>query len=153
MKPIRFFPNVMLPFIILSTNMFHQVIVILLEDIILKMEKYPSGVTRFDFCFSTLTLKYDQAKLVEGVRGRQFVGDETMFDNGQTVAEQACFCEGECQPPGVRNLTRCRQGAPVFVSFPHFYKADPSYTAAVDGLAPNKSLHEFRITLEPVSRK
>lgn len=80
------------------------------------------------------------------------MGDATMFDNGQNVTERACFCEGECQPAGVRNLTRCRQGAPVFVSFPHFYLADPTYLSSIEGLSPNKTLHEFQLTIDPVSK-
>lgn len=50
---------------------------------------------------------------------------------------------------GVMNVSACRFGAPVFISFPHFYAADPYYLQFVDGLKPNKSKHEFHITMEP----
>lgn len=43
-----------------------------------------------------------------------------------------------------------RQGAPVVVSFPHFYQADPKYINAVDGLNPNKEEHETYLDLQPV---
>lgn len=42
-------------------------------------------------------------------------------------------------------------GAPVFLSFPHFYNADPYYVDAVEGLSPNKEEHELYIIVEPVS--
>lgn len=42
-------------------------------------------------------------------------------------------------------------GAPVVLSFPHFYFADPSYLNAVEGLHPNSSIHSFHIDVEPVS--
>ena len=41
------------------------------------------------------------------------------------------------------------KGAPIALSFPHFYQADPSYVEAVVGLKPNKSLHQFYMDVEP----
>ena len=35
------------------------------------------------------------------------------------------------------------------MSFPHFYLADPFYGEQVEGLNPQKDLHEFHIDLEP----
>lgn len=37
----------------------------------------------------------------------------------------------------------------MYVSFPHFYAADPYYLQLVDGLRPEKEKHEFQITMEP----
>lgn len=37
----------------------------------------------------------------------------------------------------------------MYMSYPHFYKADPVYLAAVEGLKPEKEKHEFFMTLEP----
>lgn len=42
-------------------------------------------------------------------------------------------------------------GAPVFVSNPHFYQADPSLLDAVEGLKPNKTLHDTFFKIQPVS--
>lgn len=41
-------------------------------------------------------------------------------------------------------------GAPVFVSNPHFYQADPSLLDAVEGLKPNKTLHDTFFKIQPV---
>lgn len=41
-------------------------------------------------------------------------------------------------------------GAPIVVSFPHFYQADPMYINAIDGLSPNKDEHETYLDLQPV---
>jgi hypothetical protein len=41
-------------------------------------------------------------------------------------------------------------GAPIVVSFPHFYQADDKYINAVDGLHPNKEEHETYLDLNPV---
>lgn len=37
------------------------------------------------------------------------------------------------------------------MSLPNFYAADPFYLNQVEGMRPKKDLHEFFITLEPVS--
>uniref|UniRef100_A0A3Q2ST58 Scavenger receptor class B, member 2a n=1 Tax=Fundulus heteroclitus TaxID=8078 RepID=A0A3Q2ST58_FUNHE len=43
------------------------------------------------------------------------------------------------------------EGAPIVVSFPHFYQADPAYINAVDGLNPNKEEHETYLDLQPTT--
>lgn len=41
-------------------------------------------------------------------------------------------------------------GAPVYISNPHFYLADPNLLEEVEGLSPNKSLHESYFKIQPV---
>ena len=41
--------------------------------------------------------------------------------------------------------------APVYLSFPHFYKADPKLLDAVEGLKPNPEIHETYFKIQPVS--
>lgn len=45
----------------------------------------------------------------------------------------------------------CSIGAPIVVSFPHFYQADEKYIEAIDGMNPNKEEHEMYLDLNPVS--
>lgn len=71
-------------------------------------------------------------------------------DDPDIVNMGNCYCNGECTPSGLINITECRFGAPVFISLPHFYKA-PSVLDQVEGLSPNERDHSFSITLEPVS--
>uniref|UniRef100_A0A1B0GM36 Uncharacterized protein n=1 Tax=Phlebotomus papatasi TaxID=29031 RepID=A0A1B0GM36_PHLPP len=52
-------------------------------------------------------------------------------------------------PSGVLNISSCRYGSPVFVSFPHFYAADPFYLDQVEGINPSKDKHQFYLTIEP----
>lgn len=61
-----------------------------------------------------------------------------------------CFCGGECVPSGTVNVSTCRFGAPGFVSFPHFFRADPAYRDNVTGMRPDPSKHDMYIILEPV---
>ncbi|XP_075225516.1 protein croquemort-like [Lycorma delicatula] len=80
--------------------------------------------------------------------GTIFAGNEAVFDNGTKYPESACYCIKDCPASGLRDISACRGGAPVFLSFPHFYLADPSYRNAVDGLKPDSEKHSFRIALE-----
>ncbi|XP_043512147.1 protein croquemort-like [Frieseomelitta varia] len=61
-----------------------------------------------------------------------------------------CFCNGKCTPAGLMNVSACRYGAPVFVSLPHFNRADPTLREHVTGLNPDEE-HDFFITLEPTT--
>lgn len=44
-------------------------------------------------------------------------------------------------------------GAPAFVSFPHFYAADPSLLSGVYGLHPEEEKHSFYMDLVPVRER
>ena len=51
------------------------------------------------------------------------------------------------------NVSSCKFNAPAFISYPHFYKADPFYLNQFDPgmFNPNADLHESHLSLEPVS--
>lgn len=51
-------------------------------------------------------------------------------------------------PRGVFSIGQCQLGAPIYASLPHFLDADEYYLEQVDGLKPNRSLHEFYIDIE-----
>lgn len=86
------------------------------------------------------------------MKGIKWSGDEYMLDNGGT--NTSCWCLASKCPdlkPGVFNASTCQFGAPAFMSYPHFYLADTSYRNGIDGMKPNKSLHQFYVSLEPSS--
>jgi len=102
-----------------------------------------------DMCRS-VTLDYEADVENFGVSSYRFAGNERVFANASDVADNWCFCpDGMCNPSGIGNASPCRFGAPAFVSFPHFYLADPIYLDGVEGLNPAKDLHQFHIDLEP----
>jgi hypothetical protein len=45
----------------------------------------------------------------------------------------------------------CLPGAPLFLSHPHFYNADPVLAEAVLGLSPNSKEHSLFLDIHPVS--
>lgn len=96
-----------------------------------------------------LNLYYSNEENIHGVKAYKYSGTERTVDNGTKYPENECFSYGDKLPSGLMNITACRFGAPVLVSFPHFYAADPYYLGLIDGLSPSKEKHEFYITLEP----
>ncbi|EDW12640.1 protein peste [Drosophila mojavensis] len=106
------------------------------------------GLFTPDMC-RTLPLDYVETVEIEGLQGYKFSGGERSVDNGTLYPENLCFCGGECVPSGVMNISSCRFGSPVFMSYPHFYNADPYYVEQVEGLQPDKKQHEFYMVVEP----
>lgn len=49
------------------------------------------------------------------------------------------------------SLSLCLVGAPLFLSHPHFYNADPVLAEAVLGLHPNPEEHSLFLDIHPVS--
>jgi len=69
----------------------------------------------------------------------------------------SCYCvDGfRCFESGVLNMAPCKvtadrpKGAPLALSYPHFYQADPKFINAVEGLVPDKERHQFYVDLSP----
>lgn len=72
-----------------------------------------------------------------------------IFLTGTLYPENKCFCGGRCVPSGVMNVSSCWFDAPVFMSYPHFYNADPYYVDALVGMQPKQEDHELYVVLEP----
>ena len=85
-----------------------------------------------------------------------------------TSKDSACFCppgEASCAPEGLFNVSACQVsaeinnitkttsptqgGAPMFLSWPHFYRADPRLREAVLGLQPREDKHQFHLDILP----
>lgn len=121
-------------------------------------EFYPPGQTKnqpISFFNGELCryfdLYFDEEKEIDGLNVYKYASTERSVGNGTEYNEYACFSSRneEDLPSGLMNVSACRFGAPVFVSLPHFYAADPYYLQLVDGLRPEKEKHEFQITMEP----
>lgn len=103
-----------------------------------------------DMC-QNVPLEYSENIIVKDIYGKTFTVGPGLLDNGTVRLENNCFCNGKCVPSGVVNVSACRYGSPAFMSLPHFHKADPYYLNQISGMKPEKQLHDFYITLEPVS--
>uniref|UniRef100_A0A7N6C3N0 Scavenger receptor class B, member 2a n=1 Tax=Anabas testudineus TaxID=64144 RepID=A0A7N6C3N0_ANATE len=105
-----------------------------------------------DLCRS-IHLAYVEDVEVKGIQAYRFAppSDVLMSPKDNPTNEGFCVPAGDCLGTGVLKVSVCREGAPIVVSFPHFYQADPMYINAVDGLSPNKEEHETYLDLQPTT--
>ncbi|XP_068268405.1 scavenger receptor class B member 1 isoform X1 [Nyctibius grandis] len=101
-----------------------------------------------DACRS-MTLVYEQSGKFEGVPTYRFVAPKTLFANGTDYPPNEGFCP--CMQSGIQNISTCRLNAPMFLSHPHFYNADPALVDAVEGLHPNKDQHALFLDVHPMT--
>ncbi|KAF5307094.1 hypothetical protein FQR65_LT07153 [Abscondita terminalis] len=116
-------------------------------------EMYPRNLKpTFIYLFSpemcrTGKLKFVQNITVKGVQGYKFSPLLEVFDNGSKLEGNRCFDNSHAS--GILNISSCKGHAPVYLSLPHFYFADPFYSNAVEGLYPDKDKHELYVGVEP----
>ncbi|KAI3372622.1 hypothetical protein L3Q82_023096 [Scortum barcoo] len=105
-----------------------------------------------DLCRS-IHLAYVEDVEVKGIQAYRFAPPSDVLMSPKDNPSNAGFCvpAGDCLGTGVLKVSVCREGAPIVVSFPHFYQADPKYINAVDGLNPNKEEHETYLDLQPTT--
>ncbi|XP_015131110.1 scavenger receptor class B member 1 isoform X2 [Gallus gallus] len=101
-----------------------------------------------DACRS-MTLVYEQSGKFKGVPTYRFVAPKTLFANGTDYPPNEGFCP--CRQSGIQNVSSCRLNAPMFISHPHFYNADPSLVDAVEGLHPSREEHALFLDVHPVT--
>ncbi|XP_064128126.1 scavenger receptor class B member 1 isoform X1 [Loxodonta africana] len=101
-----------------------------------------------DACRS-MKLVYQEAGVFEGIPIYRFVAPPTLFANGSVYPPNEGFCP--CLESGIQNVSTCRFGAPLFLSHPHFYNADPVLAEAVLGLHPNHQEHSLFLDIHPVT--
>lgn len=89
-----------------------------------------------------VSFEFDREEEVHGVMGYRFVGDARSMDD-------PCSEDRELLPSGVINITQCKQGAPHYVSFPHFFLADGYYRGGIEGMNPDEERHQSFLTIEP----
>ncbi|XP_068948250.1 lysosome membrane protein 2 [Petaurus breviceps papuanus] len=102
-----------------------------------------------DFCRSVY-LTFSDIGSVEGIPSFRFNLPPEMFANN---SDNSCFCipPGNCLGSGILNVSVCKNGAPIFLSSPHFYQADEKFISAVKGMNPKKEDHETFMDINPLT--
>ena len=81
-----------------------------------------------------------------------------MFTHSRRNEANSCYCvQGfRCFESGVLNMAPCKvtperpNGAPLALSYPHFYQADPSYQQQFQvGIQPDPERHQSFFLIEP----
>jgi len=131
-----------------------------------------------DIC-RTIFFNFKEETEREGVKGYKYWLDMGFMGNATTNASNECYnphpdlvqqpkdkttgedlpnvkpLDGSIDLPlwdGLLNVTSCKFNAPAYVSFPHFFMADPKLLEAFDpqsDLWPNEEQHSCYITLMP----
>jgi len=104
--------------------------------------------------FRSVPLVYHVDVSVQGVPTYDIRMPSTVFSYGPGAEANRCYCSGmnaTCVPDGVLDLGPCYQGAPVFISLPHFLHGDESYVRALVGVDPHEDEHALHLLVEPVS--
>ncbi|XP_012664499.1 scavenger receptor class B member 1 isoform X1 [Otolemur garnettii] len=97
----------------------------------------------------SMKLIYKEPGVFQGIPTFRFVAPKTLFANGSIYPPNEGFCP--CMESGIQNVSTCRFGAPLFLSQPHFYNADPVLAEAVIGLHPNQEEHSLFLDIHPVT--
>lgn len=104
-----------------------------------------------DICRS-LPLVFEKEIDTNGVPGYRFIPPPNIFAKPTENPSNQCFYnkdEPYSTPFGLFNVSKCQHDTPLFVSWPHFYQADPELLEKVIGLNPDKSKHQFYIDVQP----
>jgi len=112
-----------------------------------------------------INLEYEKDVEHLGLNSYRFIPPDNAMGAHDDPNEKArneansCYClkdQGfDCFKSGVLNMEPCKRtpdlpkGAPIALSYPHFYQADPSFLAAVSGLHPDKEKHQFYVDVAP----
>lgn len=102
------------------------------------------------FCRS-LTYNYTEDKTYFDILAKRFRPTHSLFANKTENPDNYCFEMGNEYPSGVLDISTCQFGAPVFISFPHFYMADPSFLTSVNGMDPSDEKHGSALDVETIT--
>ncbi|KAK3555433.1 hypothetical protein QTP86_016116 [Hemibagrus guttatus] len=107
-----------------------------------------------DLCRSIYML-FEKEVDVKGIPAYRYTPPRDVLASGKNNPENEGFClennKEKCLSDGVLNVAVCRKGAPVIVSFPHFYLADKKYVNAIEGISPVHKHHQTFLDLNPTT--
>ncbi|XP_015510791.1 lysosome membrane protein 2 [Neodiprion lecontei] len=116
----------------------------------------PLEIYTRDIC-RKFSLTYHSTNASFGIPSLRYKPAKDVFTASST--KNSCFCEKtvqdskgtiqSCPPAGVFNVSACQFGAPLLISFPHFYRGEKILLKNVDGLKPNAELHETYLDVHP----
>ena len=105
-----------------------------------------------DLC-RPLRMDYESSQVDRGLGVYAYTVTDRFFANKSENGDNWCFDPDRLDlPSGVFDIGPCRRDAPILMSQPHFYQADPFFARQVaTALAPEKLKHETRFLVEPTS--
>lgn len=97
------------------------------------------------FC-RTITLKFDrEVSILNGIPAWRYKSPKNEFGSSLTNPDNKCYCDAEqqkCQPDGIFDASKCVDGVPLLISYPHFLEGNESLFTHFEGLNPDPEIHE-----------
>ncbi|CAO1331993.1 unnamed protein product [Diamesa tonsa] len=85
---------------------------------------------------------------ISGINADLYLLPEDVYGSGNP--DNKCYNDNDyVAQQGLQNISPCQYGAPVYISNPHFYQSDPKLLAEVEGLKPDRDLHETYFKIQP----
>ncbi|KAM9450696.1 lysosome membrane protein 2-like [Clarias gariepinus] len=105
-----------------------------------------------DLCRS-IHMLFEKEVEVKGIPAYRYTPPRAVLASGKNNPENEGFCldKKSCLDDGVLDVSVCRKGAPVIVSFPHFHLADQKYVDAIEGISPVHEHHQTFLDLNPTT--
>lgn len=94
----------------------------------------------------SITYRYSQSMHFKGMSTVWFQNEADIFSRDNP--DNHCFLIDPELKSGALDVSNCWYGAPVILSFPHFFLADTSFLENVKGLSPNRKDHGSHIAVE-----
>lgn len=102
------------------------------------------------FCRPVEFIYEDEIRTKRGYSGYNFRIAHDFLATPEENPDNACYChKGVCPKKGLAWLTPCYYSIPITISQPHFYNADPSLIEQIDGIKPEKEIHDSIVTVFP----
>lgn len=117
-----------------------------------------SRILRFfssDICRSIYAVFESDIQL-KGIPVYRFVLPARAFASPVQNPDNHCFCTEKiisknCTSYGVLDISKCKEGRPVYISLPHFLHASPDISEPIEGLCPNEEEHRTYLDVEPIT--
>ncbi|CAH2988244.1 unnamed protein product [Chilo suppressalis] len=117
----------------------------------------PRAVTKSDMVYvydkdlcRILPLQYRKDIYKDGIQTGLYTPPSSTLENAYINPDNKCYCDGEtCPPRGLQNISPCQYNAPVYLSYPHFFDAEPTLLDSFEGLKPDKKKHETYFMIQP----
>uniref|UniRef100_A0A2K6SF63 Platelet glycoprotein 4 n=1 Tax=Saimiri boliviensis boliviensis TaxID=39432 RepID=A0A2K6SF63_SAIBB len=93
---------------------------------------------------------------LKGIPVYRFVLPSKAFASPLENPDNHCFCTEKiisknCTSYGVLDISKCKEGRPVYISLPHFLHSSPDVSEPIDGLNPNEEEHRTYLDIEPIT--
>ncbi|KAI5946589.1 Platelet glycoprotein 4 [Manis javanica] len=108
-----------------------------------------------DICRSIYAVFEDEINL-KGITVFRFVLPPLAFASPLQNPDNHCFCtekviSNNCTLYGMLDISKCKEGKPVYISLPHFLHASPEIAETVEGLNANEEEHRTYLDVEPIT--